>query len=89
MKGKLYMINTRCCFEQHNSLVLHGEDGSDQVQGGDQDAELGYQGSQQHCPGRLTIALPVAKNLVKENTLDWNVTFLTSVSELVGHDAQQ
>lgn len=60
------MTKTQCRFAQYKSHVLHGEDGSDQVQGGDEDPELGYQGRQQQRPGRLAIGLAVAKHLVKE-----------------------
>lgn len=63
------MTNTLCSFAQQKSLDLHGEDGSDQVQGGDENAKLSYQGSQQQRPGRLPVGLSVAKHLVKENMM--------------------
>lgn len=42
---------------------LHGEDRSHQVQRGDENPQLSYEGGQQQSPGGLTVGLPVAKYL--------------------------
>ena len=47
-------------------LKLHGEDGCDWIQGGDEDANLTDAGCEQEGPGGLSVFFAVAKHLQQQ-----------------------
>lgn len=48
--------------------ILHCQDGSHQVQRGNENPQLSYQGGQQQGPGRLAVSFPMAKHLPHKHT---------------------
>lgn len=69
-----------------NRWDSHGEDGSDQVQGGDEDPQLCYQSRQQQSPGGLTVSFPMSKHLEpntqRKNTITPRMSYRKRLKKL-------